>query len=227
MTTLRAERFSDSPLVEKVAEINYGEATREWLTPDGRWELVVMRSSAGTMVFQTGLLSRPLQLDYAAGDSLLAISFKPGVFVPRAPGIEMLDRALERPLVGARAFAMDGETLEIPTFENADMLVHRLVRKGLLVRDELVEGATSGDLRAISQRSIQRHFLLATGMTPKQFEQVQRACRAVDLLRSGMAPAAVALEAGYSDQPHLTRALKSIIGQTPAAMVRASKGADR
>jgi len=149
------------------------------------------------------------------------------VFAPRAPGAMMLNRVLVRPLVTARSFAIDGEALEIPTFENADGLVYRLARRGLLLRDELVENATSGQPRAISQRSIQRHILMATGMTPKQFEQIQRACRAVDLLRSGMVPAAVALEAGYSDQPHLTRALKSIMGRTPAAILRASRGTGR
>ena len=184
-----------------------------------------MRRDEQTAVFQTGLLSQPLPLEYAAGDSLLAISFKPGVFVPRAPGIAMLNRVLERPLVGTRAFAMDGETLEIPTFENADALVQCLVRKGLLVQDELVASATRGHPRAISQRSVQRHFLRAIGMTPKQFEQIQRACRAVELLRGGMAPAAVALETGYADQSHLTRGLKSIMGRTPAAILRAGRGA--
>jgi hypothetical protein len=227
MTVVQAERPSDSPLVEKIVEIHYEESKREWSRPDGRWELVVMRSRGRTMVFQTGMLSRAIPLDYARGDSLLAISFKPGVFVPRTPGIAMLNRVVERPLVGARAFAMDGETLEIPTFENADVLVHRLARKGLLLRDELVESVAGGQPRAISVRSIQRHFLIAIGMTPKQFEQITRASRAVDLLRAGVAPAVVALEAGYSDQPHLTRALKSIMGQTPAAISRAEKGSSR
>src|SRR6516225_2745245 len=130
MTTVRVERFSDSPLVESVTEIHYDEPTREWSTPDGRWELVVLRSRGKTIVLQTGLISRPVLLENAAGDSLLAISFKPGVFAPCAPGATMLDRALVRPLVTARSFAIDGEALEIPTFESADQLVQRLATKG-------------------------------------------------------------------------------------------------
>ena len=227
MTTVRVERFSDSPLVESVTEIHYDEPTREWSTPDGRWELVVLRSRGKTIVLQTGLISRPVLLENAAGDSLLAISFKPGVFAPCAPGATMLDRALVRPLVTARSFAIDGEALEIPTFESADQLVQRLATKGILSCDELVESAARGEPRAISPRSMQRHFMTALGMTPKQFEQIQRACRAVDLLRGGMTPSAVAHEAGYSDQPHLTRALRSIMGQTPAAIVREKMGAAR
>ena len=33
-------------------------------------------------------------------------------------------------------------------------------------------------------------------------------------------PAEAALRAGYSDQPHLTRSLKAIMGITPGALVR-------
>jgi len=90
----------------------------------------------------------------------------------------------------------------------------------LLARDDLVESAAQGQPRAISPRSMQRHFLSALGMTPKQFAQIKRACQAVDLLRTGMAPSQVALEAGFADQPHLTRSLRAIMGQTPGELSR-------
>ncbi len=221
MTNTRLERAADSPLVERVTSVVYEERTRELSTPDGCWDIVVMKRRGVTLVLQTGVISRPVPLENDPGDSFLAISFKPGVFVARTPGRAMIDRALVRPLVSARAFALDGETLEIPTFENAEGLVARLERRGLLARDELVEGATQGRARAISPRSMQRHFLSALGMTPKQFAQIRRACRAVDLLRTGMAPAAVAVEAGFSDQPHLTRSLRAIMGQTPGEILGA------
>jgi AraC-like DNA-binding protein len=171
-------------------------------------------------VLQTGLISRPVLLENQPGDSYLAISFKPGVFVRKTPGIQMVDRGLVRPLVSARAFVMEGEMLEVPTFENAEGLVASLARRGLLAEDELVERAAGGQPRAISPRSMQRHFLLALGMTPRQFAQIKRACHAVELLHAGMSPAAVAVEAGYADQAHLTRSLKTIMGQTPGKLVR-------
>jgi hypothetical protein len=220
MTAQRNERRSDSPFVERITEVTYDAPTREWSTPDGCWDLVVLKRAGKTTVLHTGLISRPVLLENGPGDSYLAISFKPGVFATRAPGIEMVDRGVVRPLISAHAFTMDGESLEVPTFENAEGLVNRLERRGLLTRDDLVESAAQGNPRAISPRSMQRHFLLAVGMTPKQFEQIKRACCAVELLRRGMAPAAVAIEAGYSDQPHLTRALKAIMGQTPASFQR-------
>src|SRR6185437_8467117 len=148
MANRREVRPSDSPLVERITRVTYDEPTREWSTPDGCWDIVVMKHGGRVTVLQTGLISRPVALENDAGDSYLAISFKPGVFAPKTPGSEMLDRGLVRPLVGARAFAMESETLEVPTFENAEGLVDRLVRRGLLLRDELVETAVQGRARA-------------------------------------------------------------------------------
>jgi AraC-like DNA-binding protein len=216
----RESRASDSPLVERITRVVYDARTQEWSTPDGCWDIVILRRRGATTVLQTGLISRPVLLENDAGDSYLSISFKPGVFAPSTPGSMMVDRGLVRPLVTARAFGMESERFEIPTFDNAEGLVDRLVRRGRLARDELVETAAQGQARAISPRSMQRHFLAALGMTPKQFAQIKRACHAVDLLRRGVAPAVVALDAGYSDQPHLTRSLRAIMGQTPGELAR-------
>jgi hypothetical protein len=220
MPPRREVRASDSPLVERVTRVTYEAPTREWSTPDGCWDIVVLVRRGRTTVLQTGLISRPVLLENEAGDGFLAISFKPGVFATKTPGSEMLDRGIVRPLVSARGFAMEGETLEVPTFENAEGLVDRLARRGLLARDELVERAAEGRPRASSPRSMHRHFVAALGMTPKQFAQIKRACRAVDLLREGLAPSVVAAEVGYSDQPHLTRSLKAIMGRTPGEFAR-------
>jgi hypothetical protein len=219
-TITRRERAADSPLIERITQVAYEERTQEWVTPDGCWDIVIFQKPGGTMVFQTGLTTRPVRVENGAGDSFLTISFKPGVFMPRTPGFRTVDTGLVRPLVSSRAFAIDSETFEIPTFENAEQFVTRLVRREVLVRDDLVASALEGRPRAITTRSMQRHFLSALGMTPKQFPQVQRAMHAVDMLRRGIAPAAVATDAGYSDQPHLTRSLKAIMGQTPGQIVR-------
>jgi AraC-like DNA-binding protein len=221
MAARREVRASDSSLVERITQVTYDARSEEWTTPDGCWDLLVLQRAGRTTVLQTGLISRPVRIVNDAGDSYLSISFKPGVFMPTAPGSRMIDQGLVRPLVSGRAFALDHETLEIPTYDNAEGLVDRLDRRGLLARDELVESAAQGQPRAISPRSMQRHFVSALGVTPKQFSQIKRACRAVELLRGGMAPAAVAAEAGYADQPHLTRSLKAIMGQTPRELVRA------
>jgi hypothetical protein len=220
LTVTRRERGADSPFVERITEMAYEQRTQQWATPDCCWDIVIFKQRGVTTMFQSGLTSRPVLLQNGPGDSFLAISFKAGVFMPKTPGIRTVDSGLLRPLVSSRAVAIENETLEIPTFENAEQFVERLVHREVLVRDELVESALEGRPRAITTRSMQRHFLSALGMTPKQFAQIKRAMHAMDLLRHGKAPAAVAAEAGYSDQPHLTRSLKAIMGQTPGQIVR-------
>ena len=74
-------------------------------------------------------------------------------------------RTLDLPGASRRAFRLDGSAWEYPSFDNAEALVARLARAGLLVRDPAVSAALAGDRQALTRRSVQRHFLLATGMT--------------------------------------------------------------
>jgi len=93
----------------------------------------------------------------------------------------------------------------------------------VIVRDDIVERVAEGSPRAITQRSLQRRFQKVMGITPKCLAQVDRAHRAVNLLRTGRAVAAVADVAfalGFADQAHLTRSLKQWIGKTPGAIAR-------
>jgi AraC-like DNA-binding protein len=123
----------------------------------------------------------------------------------------------------SRAFWLDGSALEYPTFENADGFVARLLRKGIVARDRTVEAVAGGQSPGLSLRSAQRHFLRATGITHGMFRQIERARHATTLLREGLAIADVVHQAGYYDQPHLSRSLKHLIGQTPTEVARRTK----
>ena len=57
-------------------------------------------------------------------------------------------------------------------------------------------------------------------MSHSALRQIERARRAVCLLRTGVPPGEVAAETGYFDQPHLTRSLSRLIGLTPARIAR-------
>jgi methylphosphotriester-DNA--protein-cysteine methyltransferase len=50
--------------------------------------------------------------------------------------------------------------------------------------------------------------------------QIERARYATVLLREGMSILDVVYEAGYFDQPQLTRSLKYFIGQTPTQIMQ-------
>src|SRR4029079_18219537 len=149
MSIRRDVRASDSPLVERITRVRFDSDWRGVTTPDGCWDLVVRRVSGRVELLQTGLITRPVQLAYEAGDEYLSISFKPGVFMPRLPGKRMIDRGLLRPTPSPRTFRLERDELEIPTFDNAEGLVARLIRRELIVRDEIVEGVVEGRPRAI------------------------------------------------------------------------------
>jgi AraC-like DNA-binding protein len=113
-----------------------------------------------------------------------------------------------------------GAAWEIPSFENAEVMVSRLARSGVIAYDRAVGAALLGDPQALTRRSVQRHFLHVAGMTQSRFRQIERARHAVHLLRSGSSILDVVHEVGYFDQAHLTRSLKHLIGQTPLKLQR-------
>jgi AraC-like DNA-binding protein len=77
-----------------------------------------------------------------------------------------------------------------------------------------------GELKNASLRTVQRRFLQAIGVTRSAARQIERARYAALLLKRGDSIADATYEAGYFDQPHLTRSLKRLIGQTPAELLR-------
>jgi len=116
------------------------------------------------------------------------------------------------------SFWLDGSAWQVPDYENADTFVAWLVGAGLLVIDPAVPAALRGELTDASLRTVQRRFLHATGVTRGAARQIERARYATLLLKRGDSIADVTYAAGYFDQPHMTRALKRLIGQTPAEL---------
>ena len=123
------------------------------------------------------------------------------------------------PGVGERSFCLDGTAWQFPDYENADTFVDRLVREGLLVREPVVDAVLQGQLSDVSARSVQRRFVHATGLSQRAIQQIERARTAMTLLQRGVSILDTVHEAGYYDQPHLTRSLKRLLGQTPAEIV--------
>lgn len=71
----------------------------------------------------------------------------------------------------------------------------------------------------LSERQLHRRCLDAFGYGPKTLARVLRMNRALDLARAGVAFAEVAADAGYADQAHLTREVKSLTGVPPGVLV--------
>lgn len=66
-----------------------------------------------------------------------------------------------------------------------------------------------------SRQRLWSRFRTQVGLSPKQAARLVRFDRAARLLATGTPPAEAAARAGYSDQPHLNREVRSIVDTTP------------
>jgi methylphosphotriester-DNA--protein-cysteine methyltransferase len=117
-----------------------------------------------------------------------------------------------------RRFSIAGEVLEIPAFDNADVFVERLRKRGLLRSNPAVQAILDGERISVSARTLQRQFKLTTGMTHKRFTMIERARLAAASLRKGEAAQNVVHALGFYDQAHLINSLRDIFGQTPSQL---------
>jgi AraC family transcriptional regulator len=63
-----------------------------------------------------------------------------------------------------------------------------------------------------------RQFRATVGVAPHQFVLRQRIQKSLRLIKAGRLPLAqIAVESGFHDQPHFTRAFRKVVGTTPAA----------
>jgi hypothetical protein len=209
-----------SPIVESVTRTTFSGDGSILLQPDGCWDFVIMKTEDGVMVLRTGLTTKSFEHHYRDGDETLSIAFKPSVYMPLMPGERMLDEGVLLDTIGHDRFWLGTEVMEIPTFETADSFVAHLLANSAVEDNTLVASVVSGHPMAMSERTMQRHFLKTTGLTYKTFTQIERAQKALTLLQQGRPAADVAFALGYSDQPHMIRSLKAIMGVTPGQLPR-------
>jgi AraC-like DNA-binding protein len=217
-------RSSDSPFVEEVWRARSERAGSFVSIAASHWEMVVTRHQGKpTTLTVRGPATIATPLSFPAGGAWCGIRFKLGTFVPLLPVGGLVDRAVDLPEAGSRSFWLQGAAWPFPEYENADAFVDRLVREGLLAREPLIEDALHGHPTDVSLRSVQRRFVQATGLTQSTVRQIGRARHAMALLQQGVSILDAVHEAGYYDQPHLTRSLRRWLGQTPAQIVGASQ----
>ena len=79
------------------------------------------------------------------------------------------------------------------------------------------------DVNGLAPETLSRRFRVAYGITPAGFRAEARAHRAFALICGSDAPlASIAVDCGYADQPHLTRAIVRLTGQPPGFWRRTS-----
>ena len=214
------DRSSDSPFVERIWCSRSERTGTLRSIAMSHWEIVVTRHKGKAFFTVRGPESKatPLQVS-SVGAEWFGIRFKVGTIMPHLPASKLVDGDMNLPDASSKSFWLQGAAWEFPTYDNADTFVNRLVREGLLIRDPIVENALQGKSPDVSIRTARRHFLRTTGLTQSTIRQIERARYATILLQEGKSILETVYEAGYSDQPHLTKSLKYFMGKTPAQIM--------
>ncbi len=167
----------------------------------------------------------------AIGGSLVA---RTGLAALRdtAPDLRTLDAVFaDAFLHAARAFVRtrSAEPLwQLLRARSADFTADALAEDAVAALDARHGEARVADLArelGAGLRTLQKHFLDAVGMTPKEYARVRRLqalLRTLDSEPTAIADAAA--HHGFSDQAHATRDLRHWTGTTPARLVRALRG---
>lgn len=211
---------SDSSYVEKVW-VTHSETQSAFISiAASLWHMVVTTQRGVTQLTLRGPETRATVTPIPAETQFFGIVFSLGTFMPTTQLASLVDGAVTLPSATPNSVLLDGSRWEIPTPDNADVFVDRLVRQGLVTRDAVVAESFQDDLEVVSTRTLQRRVARATGLTRSTIRQIVRAERAVEALGTGASPTDTALRLGYADQAHLIRSLKRFIGVTPTQVNR-------
>lgn len=210
------------------------------ILPDGRADVILRFRVDGrggcrdVVPILTGPSSRWYDVEIAEGDRFVGLRLRPGHLgclgglagglrdrrlageeaVALLPGLAVLDERY-----GSFQALTDAFLGAVPE-SDARPLVERALDRLHLSGGRLAVGDLAGMLR-IGPRHLHRLFADHVGLEPQRYAAVLRFQRAARLLRSGLTPAQAAHEAGYADQPHMTRAFRRYGGFTPARMPNA------
>jgi hypothetical protein len=213
------DRASGSLFVERVWR-SHSEGAGSFVSiAESRAEIVVTRYQDLVSVTVRGPETRATRAFYPPDAEWLGIRLTPGACLVPQPSRKLVNWKVTLAPAMRSSFWLNGSAWPVPDFDNADSFVELLARDDLLVLDPAVPAALLGEPSDSSPRTLQRRFVQATGVTQSLTRQIERARYAALLLKSGVPIASAACQAGYFDQPHLTRSVQHFIGQTPAQLL--------
>jgi len=225
------------------ASISPGDAGRDALVlPDGCSDLIWER---GTGAYVVGPDTGPVRTSAPAGTVMVGVRFRPAGGGPalglplseirdQRVGLADLLAAARVPAAMRQSAAALSPDLDPPVaLEKALAVAGPLACEGpadqavahaaSLLRDPAARSEQVTAAVGLSERQMRRRFHAAVGYGPKTLQRVyrfQRFVQRIDEQRSSFDLAAIAAEAGYADQAHLTRECVALSGLTPAALAR-------
>ena len=213
------ERRSDSPFVERIWSTQSERPSSFTSISTVFWSMVISKWRGHITISLHGPETGATCKEFPAEGEWFGIAFKLGTFVPHISPSSLIDGNIFLRSTSGRSFSLCHSSWQFPNYENADTFVDRLVRAGILVHEPIMNAVHQGQSQALSLRTVQYRVLHSTGLSQRTIRQIERARYAAALLKQGVSIFDTVYEAGYSDQPHLTRSLKHFIGYTPAEIL--------
>jgi AraC-like DNA-binding protein len=203
-----------------------GEGDEVLVLPDGCVDVIVLGGDA----FAVGPDTRPNPTWVPAGATVSGIRLRPGAAaaVLGVDVAELRDARVPLEALWGSAGRRAGERGAGDPAALLAALTRRLraaapdprvlAAARLLARAPGTRLPDLADRLGLGERQLRRRFTADVGYGPKTFARVARFRTALALLERGVSPARAAFEAGFADQPHLTRELVALGGRTPAAL---------
>jgi len=214
-----------------------GERHVQRVIPDGCIDLVFCEGE----LLIAGPDTESVELEVVPNRSYVGLRFRAGhaPAVLGMPASELLDQRISASeVLGARAFALSERLSSASSLRAAAAGLEQTVTRWLhdaapsdaLVARAIIDlqtpradwsVATLAAQLGVSERQLRRRFLHAVGYGPKLFERVSRLRRFIHAASSPHTDglAALAAEAGYADQPHLTRECRELTALTPSQLL--------
>jgi hypothetical protein len=218
-------RRSDSSWIDTVWTCASGQVSAMTSVAGVRWGMAFWEQAGQAHAGITGPETRTGTPPVPEGATFTGIEFALGTSLRAVPTPALVDGGIVLPDATRRTFRLDGARWETPSPDDAEALVESLVRAGIVVRDLLVADVLRGHRPAVSERTVERRFRAATGLTRGAVRQIERARTAAELLAAGDPAADVVAKLDYFDEPHLARALRSYVGRTVRQLREGTGGA--
>lgn len=207
-------RSSDSPFVQRVWRSRSSGVDQMTSIATAHWDLAFWEHRGQVNAAVQGLESRASTARVPEDATFFGITFSSGTSMPHLPVSRLVDGAARIPDATRRSFWLKGSRWHLPDYDNAEVFVRRLVHEGILDCDPIVAEVLRGASPELSERTVQRRFVAATGLTRGAIRQIERARHAAVLIQEGEPVHEVIHRLGYFDQPHLARSLTRFIGRT-------------
>ncbi|MFF4761876.1 helix-turn-helix domain-containing protein [Streptomyces sp. NPDC001292] len=207
-------RPSELPYIERVWRSRSDEVGRMTSIATSHWELVFWEHHGQVQAAVLGPEPKACLAPVPKNATFFGISFALGTSMPHIPISRLVGSSAEIPDVTRRSVWLKGSAWHPPDYDNAEAFVRRMVREGIVDCDPIVPAVLDGATPDVSERTLQRRFVAATGLTRGAIRQIHRAREAAVLIQEGAPAQDVVHRLGYFDQPHLARSLTRYIGRT-------------